>query len=144
MRHRAPGQPVLTAFREHLLDNLGRLSERRAAHGIAAAARVISSSADLQSKEREILAHHTKALAAVIADDLGDDREVEASVVATALMGVHIALVELARTLARGGVAGDRLAGAVKTQGALAFDRLQGGLRDFAPKPDGPPSRARR
>ncbi len=96
VRHRAPGQSVLTAFRRHLLDNLGRLSDGRAAQGIAAAARVISSSTDLQSKEREILAHHTKALAAVIADDVGGDRDVEARVVATALMGVHIALVELA------------------------------------------------
>ncbi len=68
----------------------------------------------------------------------------EAKVVATALMGVHIGLVELARTLALGGMAGDRLARAVKTQGALAFDRLEGGLRDFARKPGDTPNRARR
>ncbi len=144
VRNRAPGESVLTAFRADLLDNLGRLSDGRAAQGIAAAARVISSSADLQSKEREILAHHTKALAAAIVDDVGGDRDVEARVVATALMGVHIALVELARTLALSGVAGDHLAEAVKKHGALAFDHLEGGLRNFAPKPDGSRSRARR
>lgn len=143
VRQRAPGQSVLGAFRRHLLDNLGRLSDRRAAQGIAAAAKVIGSSADLQSKEREVLAHHTQALAAVIAGDLGGDHEVEARVVATALMGVHIALVELARTLAVGGVAGDRLAEAVKTQGTRAFDRLEGGLRGFGLRLDDTPSRER-
>ena len=143
VRQRAPGQSVVGAFRRHVLDNLGRLSDGRAAQGIAAAGKVISSSADLQSKEREVLAHHTKALAAVIADDVGGDDGVEAVVVATALMGVHIALVELARTLALDGVAGDRLAEAVATQGALAFDRLEGGLRDFGLRLENAPSRAR-
>ena len=143
VRQRSPGQSVLGAFRRHLLDNLGRLSDRRAAQGIAAAAKVIGSSAHLQSKEREVLAHHTKALAAVIGDDLAGDREVEAVVVATALMGVHIALVELARTLALDGLAGDRLAEAIRTQGALAFDRLEEGLRDFGLRLDDTPSRAR-
>ncbi len=131
VRQRAAGQSVLSAFRRHLFDNMGRLSDTRAAQGIAAAARVIGSSADLQSKEREVLAHHTQVLAAVIAGDLGGDREVEAKVVATALMGVHIALVELARALALAGAVGDGLAEAVKTQGARALDRLEGGLRDF-------------
>ncbi len=143
VRQRAPGQSVLSAFRRHLLDNLVRLSDRRTAQGIAAAAKVIGSSADLQSKEREVLAHHTKALAAVIADDPGGDRELEAVVVATALMGVHIALVELARKLALDGVAGDRLADAVKTQGALALDRLEEGLLDFGVRPEDAASRER-
>ena len=141
VRQRAAGQSVLSAFRRHLFDNMGRLSDTRAAQGIAAAAKVIGSSADLQSKEREVLAHHTQALAAVIADDLGGDREVEAKAVATALMGVHIALVELARTLALGGAAGEGLAEAVKTQGAGALDRLERGLRDFGLRLDDTPGR---
>ena len=91
-----------------------------------------------------MLAHNTKAVAAVIGHDLAGDREVEAVVVATALMGVHIALVELARTLALDGLAGDRLAEAIRTQGALAFDRLEEGLRDFGLKLDDTPSGARR
>ncbi|MDQ4129876.1 MAG: TetR/AcrR family transcriptional regulator [Actinomycetota bacterium] len=144
VRQRASGEPVLSAFRRHLLANLDRLSDRRATQGIAAAAKVIRSSADLQTKEREVLAHHTKALAAAIADDLGGDREVQARVVATALMGVHVALVDLARTLALGGVAGGRLAKAVEAQAVPAFDRLERGLRDFGLRPDDASSRAPR
>ena len=144
VRHRAPGESVLGAFRRHLLDNLERLSDRRAAQGIAAAAKVIRSSPDLQTREREVLAHHTKALAAAITDDLGGDREVEATVVATALMGAHFALVDLARTLALGSIAGGRLAKAVEAQAVRAFDCLERGLRDVGLRPDDTSSRARR
>ncbi len=77
----------------------------------------------------------------MIAGDLGGAREVEAKVVATTLMGVHIALVELARALALAGSVGDGLAEAVKTQGARPLDRLEGGLHDFGSGLDDTPGR---
>lgn len=135
VRDRAPGDSVLAAFRSRVLSGSDRLADPGVAKGIASAGQLIAASRALQDRERAVVAQHTKALAAVIADEIGDsDHEVESAVVATALMAVHTALVELARTLAVRGVTGEALAKAVQTQGAVAFDRLAAGLLDYRVK----------
>ena len=127
VRDRSRGVSVLEAFRQHLLSSTGNLAARGAANGIAAAARVITSSASLLNQERGIVAQHTDELAAVLRGEAGVD-EVEAQVVANALMGVHAAVVAHARRLALGGATGRALADPVRKQAERAFGRLERGL----------------
>ncbi|MDQ6773881.1 MAG: TetR/AcrR family transcriptional regulator [Candidatus Dormibacteraeota bacterium] len=133
---RPPGESVLTAFRQMLLDSSSRLARRDAVELIAATARIISASPALQAREREIVARYTMQLAAMIAEETnsGPD-DVEPSVVANALMGAHRALVAFVRTRVLSGRRGSRLAEEFRLQAVSAFARLEAGLAAYAAKP---------
>jgi AcrR family transcriptional regulator len=132
IRHRAQGQSVLEAFRRVVIDGTRVLAEKPRADLIAAGARVISSSPALQAREREIVARYTQALAEQLATQTGArPGEVEPMAVATALMGVHRAMVRFVRASVLAGVRGPRLARSARAQATRAFVRLERGLDDY-------------
>ena len=76
---------------------------------------------------------HTQALARLLAEETGRDAgDVEAQAAASALMGVHRALVAHARARVLAGWHGPRLAADARSQAARALARLEGGLAGYA------------
>jgi AcrR family transcriptional regulator len=135
VRDRRPGESVPTAFRRFVLERSGRLAGEEVADVIASAARVITASAALQAREREIVAHYTRSLAELLASETGarpDD--VEPRVVASALMGVQGELKRYVHEQVLAGRRGPRLAADVRSQGERGFARLERGLAGYATK----------
>jgi AcrR family transcriptional regulator len=136
VRDRPVGEPVLDAFRRFVLDRLNRLADKEIAVVIATAARLVGASRSLQAREREIVASYTEALATLIAQEVDAPAgDVEASAVATALMGVQRALATDVQARALAGEHGPEFATAARSNAERAFARLEAGLADFAPKP---------
>lgn len=135
VRQRPVGEPVLDAFRRFVVDRLGRLADSEVPEVVATAARLVGASRALQAREREIVAHFTDALAAMIAQEAKTPAgEVEAGAAAAALMGVQRALVGYVRAQVLDGGHGPELAAAARAQAERAFTRLEAGLGDYAPK----------
>jgi len=133
VRERPAGESALAAFRRVVLDGIPRLARDETAEVIAAAARVVGSSRSLQARERELVAHYTEQLAALIASETrrpADD--VEAASVAAALMGAQRALVAYVHASVLAGVRGQRLASGTRSQAKRAFARLEQGLAGYA------------
>ena len=132
---RRPGESVLAAFRRLLLESAGRLAEPDAVKVIAKAARIIDASPALQARERGIVARFTERLAAQIASEMGvSDDVVEPLAVATALMGIHRALVAYVRRQVLGGRPPSRLVAGFRAQATQAFALLENGLAGYAVK----------
>jgi AcrR family transcriptional regulator len=136
VRDRPAGESVLVGFRRVVLDGIPRLARTDTAEVIAAAARIVGSSRSLQAREREIAAHYTEELAALIAEETrrpADD--VEPAAVAAALMGAQRALVAHVHTSVLAGHRGAKLASGARSQAKRTFARLEQGLGDYAVKP---------
>ncbi len=135
VRSRPVGESVLAAFRGFVLDGTGRLADVEVADLITKAAQVIGASPRLRAREREIVAHYTRELGSLIADEQGvDPRNVEPWAVANALMGVQHALVQHVRARVLEGERGPTLAAAARSQAKAAFGRLEAGLAGYAVK----------
>jgi AcrR family transcriptional regulator len=135
IRDREPGESVLSAFGRFFAERYGRIATEEGAEVTLQAARIISGSPALQAREREILARYTQSLAALIAEETGvraDD--IEPSVAANALIGLHRALLDYTRRQVLAGRRGRSLATDVKAQTERALARLERGLRDYAIK----------
>jgi AcrR family transcriptional regulator len=143
VRHRQPGESLLTAFGRFVVERSVRLTAEGVSEVIATAARMITASPALQTREREIIARYTQSLAALIAEETraGPD-DVEAWVVANALMGVHRALLDDARRRVLAGRRSPRLAAEVRSGAERALARLERGLGDYAVKPPAGSKRA--
>jgi AcrR family transcriptional regulator len=133
---RKPGQSVAAAFRRFVLErSAGLVAEDRAAL-IERAERIRSASPALQAREREISAQYTQSLAELIAEETGKPPDdVEAAVVANALMGAQRTLVDYVRASVLAGKRGPKLEADSNAQGRRAFKRLERGLADYAVKP---------
>jgi AcrR family transcriptional regulator len=130
---RKTGESVAAAFQRFLLERSAGLAER--ADLIATAVRVLSASPALRAREREISALYTQALTELIAEETGKPRDdVEAAVVASALMGAQRTLVDYVRANVMAGRRGPDLTADARAQGRRAFKRLQRGLADYAIK----------
>jgi hypothetical protein len=106
-----------------------------ASSGLVTAVRILSASPVLQAREREVSAQYTHTLAELIAEETGKPREdVEAAVVASALMGAQRTLVDYVRASVMAGRRGPELTADARTQGRRAFKRLERGLADYAIK----------
>jgi AcrR family transcriptional regulator len=133
VRTRPPGQSVLESFRRFVLGDIARLASDDVAEMIADAARIVGSSRGLQAYEREIVAEYTEKLAALIRDETRARPEsVEPLAVAAALMGAQRALVAYVHARILAGERGSKLTAGVRREGKRAFDRLEGGLADYA------------
>jgi AcrR family transcriptional regulator len=139
VRDRAPGESVLDAFRGFFLKPSGVFAMRgagtpaEATERLLNVTRVITESAALRAREREVLERYADALAAVIAEETGaapDD--VEPFVVAHALLGVHRSLIEYVRRRVLAGASAPRIARDLRGQAEAALARLEGGLGDYA------------
>jgi AcrR family transcriptional regulator len=136
VRRRAPGESVLEAFRRPVLEGLPRLAADEPAQEIAAAGDLISASPTLEAHEREIVARYTHLLAEQLAEEAGaKPGDVEAIGVASALIGVHRALVGYVRSSIRAGRRGPKLVVDARSQALRGFGRLEKGLGDYGRKP---------
>jgi AcrR family transcriptional regulator len=133
VRLRAPAETPVAVFRRVILEGADRLALDEVADLIATAGRIVSASPALQAREREIVAEHTGALARLLAEQsAGAEGDVEAEVVAGALMAVHRVLVDDVRRAVLEGQRGQALADGLRRSAAAAFDRLERGLADYA------------
>jgi AcrR family transcriptional regulator len=145
VRDRPPEESVLSAFRRVVLQGTGRLAAEEVAKLIAQAADLIDASRRLQSREREVVARATDALAEVIAAETGNrEHAVEPWTVAGSLFCVQRALVRHVRARARAGRRGAGLAADARAQAKRAFALLERGLADYPTKPTSPKRRSRR
>jgi AcrR family transcriptional regulator len=134
VRSRAPGVSVLAAFREPVLDGLARLETDETARLIAKSAALINASPSLQIRERELVARYTEVLARLIADERDAEADdVEASGVATALMGSQRALVAYVRARVLAGEHGPTLIEQARSQATRVFACLDRGLANYGP-----------
>ena len=132
---RPVGESASSAFMAKLIESSRSLEERQRVMAIAAASKLIAGSAALQVREREIVARHTRELAAMLARETrsGAD-DIEAFAVANALMGLHRGLVEHVRSEVRAGNGGRELAADFRRLARRAFGRLEKGLATYAVK----------
>jgi AcrR family transcriptional regulator len=137
IREREPGETVLAAFSRFILDIGGLLASKdaEASERLAAIARIVTASPALLAREREISAHYTQSLAALIAEETeaaADD--LTPSVAANALMGVHRAMLAQVRSRLLTRTSNQRLARDIHSRAAQALQRLERGLGDYAIK----------
>jgi AcrR family transcriptional regulator len=133
VRGREAGASAVEAFRRLLMNGFTRLADEENGAVIAKAATLIQASPALQAREREVVARYTRSLAAMLAEETGaapDD--VEPWAVASALMGMHRALVAYVRSRALAGRRGRQLVAGARAQVVRGFARLEGGIGDYA------------
>jgi AcrR family transcriptional regulator len=141
---RPVGEPVLAAFRRHLLESGGLLAQVEAGdlealERVRTLHRVIAASPALRAREQHVLAATADALAALLAADVGAaPGDPGAQVAANALVGVQRVLVDYTRRRVLADEAPAQLAADVRRLGRRAFALLEHGLADYAPKPNGP------
>ncbi|MQA78128.1 MAG: TetR family transcriptional regulator [Streptosporangiales bacterium] len=130
--NRGPGVPVSAAFRGFVFEYpQGLLADHDpdALEDLVAGARMIAGSPALRARERQTFDECIASLAEVLAAEVdGPDDDVEAWVVANALVGVQRALVTSVRRMLLAGTPGPELARAVRTQGERALATLESGL----------------
>jgi AcrR family transcriptional regulator len=138
---RAVEEPALLAFRRHLLESGGLLSkveagDLRALERLRTVNRVIAASPGLQAREQQAFARTADALAALLAADTGaPPGDLDAQVVANALVGVQRALVDYTRRRVLADEEPARLAADVRVVARRAFALLERGLGGYAPRP---------
>jgi AcrR family transcriptional regulator len=137
IRDRRPGESVIAAFAEFFSGPFPALAAD-SSESVRAGARIISESAALRAREREIIETYTQSLADLIAEETGaapDD--IEPWAVANALMGVHRGMLNRSRHGVLNGITGDELASDVAAQAKRAFERLQRGLACYGTREPG-------
>jgi AcrR family transcriptional regulator len=138
IRERPPGQTVIAAFGEFILEPRGLLAanDDTAARQLIAVTRMIAASPALRAREQQILARYTDTLAQLIADETGARAgDLRPYVVANALIGVHRALITYVREQLEAGTTDRRrLARQVRQRGQNALALLSDGLGNYAPK----------
>jgi AcrR family transcriptional regulator len=139
VRTRKPGQTVLAAFRAFLLQPRGAFDleasggDEEATRQLQTMSRVITASPALLARERQVYDQYATALATLIADETGSPgAEVTARAVASALLGVHRALLAYSRERTLAGAPASQVAGEVRAQAEQAFAQLEHGLGDYA------------
>jgi AcrR family transcriptional regulator len=135
VREREPGESVLAAFGRFLTAQRGLLGKHdpEAREQLLAITRLILDSPSLRAREEQVLSGYTDSLAALIADEVGArPGDVEPRVAATAMMGVHRALIDYTRGRVAAGEHGQRLARSVRAQADRALALLERGLGDYA------------
>jgi AcrR family transcriptional regulator len=141
VRSREAGEPVLAAFRRHLLQRGGLLGQveagdQEALQRLRTVSRMIAASPALLAREQQALARTADALAGLLAAETGAaDGDVRAHVAANALIGVHRALIDCTRRRVLADDRLDRLAADVHRAGQRAFALLEHGLGGYAAKP---------
>jgi AcrR family transcriptional regulator len=138
IRDRPPGQTVIAAFGEFILEPRGLLAARdeAAARELMAVTRMIAASPMLLAREEQIFARYTETLAQLIAQETGASAgDLRPYVVANALIGVHRALISYVRQrLEARPTDRRRLAREVRQRGQKALEQLAYGFGDYAAK----------
>jgi AcrR family transcriptional regulator len=138
VRDRAPGESFHAAFRGFVLERRGLLAttDPDAIAFFVGLTRMITQSAALLERERQVFDRFTASLAALIAKETGARAgDPVPWVVANALMGVHRALVDYTRERLLAGARPPALTRDVRAQGKRALGALVKGLGDYGIKP---------
>jgi AcrR family transcriptional regulator len=131
LRDRSDGESIVQAFGRFALKPRGFLAsdDPTATEGMRTAARVLTGSAALETRQREIFERFTGTLASLIAEELGTaPDDVEPWVVANALIGLHRALIAYTHRQALAGVPNRRIARNLVTHGKRALALLEEGI----------------
>ncbi|HEY1318069.1 MAG TPA: helix-turn-helix domain-containing protein [Gaiella sp.] len=139
IRERAPDKTVVDAFGRFLLTPRGVFASRvgddrhAALEELRTITRVITESPALLAREQHVFERYTVSLASLLAEETGARAEdVEARVVANALIGVHRALIdEVRRRVLAGEDDLDRLARDLRAAARRALRRLESGLGSY-------------
>ena len=146
VRDRPAGEPVIDAFGRFILEPRGFFAapDERTARELLGVGRMIAASPALLAREEQIFARYTRALAALIADEMrAADGDLRPYVVANALIGVHRALIDYVREqLGNEPIDRDRLSRGLRTRGRAALELLRRGIGDYPPKRGARPGRA--
>jgi AcrR family transcriptional regulator len=138
IRNRPRGQSVVEAFGEFILEPRGFLGEtdEKRADELVAVTRMIEASPALQTREQQVLARYTDALAELIrAETSASPADLRPYAAANALIGVHGALISYVRQrVVAGRPDRRRLARDVRSRGEAALTLLGGGLAGYARK----------
>jgi AcrR family transcriptional regulator len=130
VEQRAPEESALAAFGRMVLAGVDQVSART--DMIAKAAMLIRASPALQAREREITARYTARLAGVFTAETGSaDDDIEAWVVASALMAVHRGLLDHVRNAVLAGRRGAELTQDAVAQARRGLARLESGLAGY-------------
>jgi len=136
VRDRPPGQSALAAYAGFVFSIRGLMTEQQGPEQIAAWARLVLDSPALVSREHEVFAHHTAALANLLAEETGaGPDDLTPWVAANALIGLHRALLAYVRRQALAGRTNPGLARSIRKQGERAVAQLEHGFGDYAVKP---------
>jgi len=133
VRSREPGQSALDAYAGFVFSIRGLMAEEAGAEHVAAWARLVLESPALVSREHEVFAHHTAALAGLLAEETGarpDD--LTPWIAANTLIGLHRALLDYVRRQALAGRRNPSLSRAVLRQAERSVELLRHGLGDYA------------
>ena len=137
IRERAPGESALVAFGRFMRTPRGLLAKQdpEAREQLAAITRMIAQSPALLAREQQIFERYTASLAALLAEETGAHADdVTPRVAATAMMGVHRALLDYSRRRIVAGAKHARLAREVAAQADAALALLEAGLVAYAIK----------
>jgi AcrR family transcriptional regulator len=134
---RAAGEPLLAAFRRHLLESGGLLAQveagdLQALERLRTVNRVIAASPGLQAREQQAFARTATALAAQLAAETGAPADdLRPQVAANALIGVQRALLDYIRRRVLADEQPGRLAADVRRLSDGAFALLEQGLGGY-------------
>ena len=132
IRTRAPGQSALEAYAGFVFAIRGLMANQDDEQ-IARWARLVTESPALLSREHEVFAHHTTALATLLAHETQvTPDDLTPWIAANALIGLHRALLDHVRRQALAGRRNPALARLVRKEGKRAVALLQRGLGDYA------------
>jgi AcrR family transcriptional regulator len=138
VRERPAGEAVIDAFERFVLAPRGLLAARdeQSARELLALGRMIVASPALLAREEQIFARYTRALARLIADEvLAPEGDLRPYVTASALIGVHRALLDHVREqLGSEPLDRERLSRDLRRRGQAALELLRRGLGDYAVK----------
>ena len=138
IRDRKPGESVLAAFGAFLLGRGGVLAmsspggDDEATERIRTVSRVITESAALLARERQVFDRYADTLASFLAEETGaKPGDVAPRVVANAIIGLHRALIDYVREQAAAGAPAARIRRGVRAEALRAIALLERGLGDF-------------
>ena len=135
IRGRQRGESVLAAFSRFLIASQGYLADERATAKLRAIIEMIVGSPALLAYEEQVYARFTSALADLLAEETSArPADVEPSVVAYALIGLHRSLVAYSRAGTLAGTPNATLVRGVRAQAKKALARLEEGLGGYGIK----------
>ena len=133
VRNRPEGEPALHAFVRFILNRSKTAMAGDGKRRVAELTRLVTASPSLMSRERQIVAQYTDALAALLAEETGaapDD--IEPRLAAEAMMAFHRSLIDFARRRALSRKGGADLAAEIRSAGEHALAFLEDGLGEYA------------
>lgn len=138
VRDRPPGQSALTAYADFVLSIRELIEKHDAVERIDTYTRLVAGSPALLRREHEVFAHHTAALAGLLADET-DARAGDLTpwVVAYALIGLHRSILDYVRQQAVAGRKAPNTTRSIRNQLHRAVTQLEQGLGNYAIKPSG-------